>query len=37
MQNIKRKNRMVETYSLLFLDMAALVIAYTVSDRKSVV
>lgn len=31
MQNIKRKNKMLETYSLLFLDMAAVVIAYTLS------
>lgn len=29
MQNIKRKNRMIETYSLLFIDMVALVISYT--------
>ncbi len=29
MQNIKRKNRMIETYSLLCLDMAALIISYT--------
>lgn len=31
MQNIKRKNRMIETYSLLCLDMAALIISYTVA------
>lgn len=31
MQNIKRKNKMIETYSLLFIDMVALVIAYTAS------
>lgn len=29
MQNIKRKNRMIETYSLLCLDMVALVVSYT--------
>lgn len=29
MQNIKRKNRMLETYSLLCLDMVALVVSYT--------
>lgn len=29
MQNIKRKNKMIETYSLLLLDMVALIIAYT--------
>lgn len=31
MQNIKRKNKMIETYSLLCLDMAALIISYTVA------
>ncbi len=31
MQNIKRKNKMIETYSLLFIDMVALVLAYTLS------
>lgn len=31
MQNIKRKNKMIETYSLLLIDMVALVIAYTMS------
>ncbi len=31
MQNIKRKNKMIETYSLLVIDMVALVIAYTMS------
>lgn len=29
MQNIKRKNRMMETYSLLCIDMVALVVSYT--------
>lgn len=29
MQNIKRKNRMIETYSLLCMDMVALVVSYT--------
>ena len=29
MQNIKRKNKMIETYSLLLLDMVALIITYT--------
>lgn len=31
MQNIKRKNRMIETYSLLLIDMVALILAYTLS------
>lgn len=31
MQNIKRKNKMIETYSLLVIDIVALVIAYTMS------
>ena len=28
MQNIKRKSRMIEIYSLLLIDMLALIIAY---------